>query len=370
MRNIFDIITEQRLAIDCSLAYHDLEYTILHLSDNQEDYYIQEGLGESVGNIAKKVIEFIKTLIVKIKELVKKVINFIFGKRETVKKINNEIKAANNGEAPPAGGSAEGQAAVDKVKAAADAQQKETEKAIKARDARLRKEQEEKARQEKQAAREKHQKEQERKKSIKKTYKKVDDIEGVLNQCNTKVSVRYFCPLQRKVDLANKFFANVNSVSRELVSKNVIDDDIFVMHVIDKTFRGRGSFDGNNGSAMAITRRIELEIGEDNHEPREYTISILTKEIMEYLNKGQEAVKYLQGQEKTATDTLNKLLKYVETTSHNNDNSKHISLIKSASSAIGEFVNVMCQSIVRAYDASVAIAQRAKTEYVDSIRKM
>lgn len=74
MRNIYDIITEQKAIVDVNIASYDLEYTANHMIDN--DCYLQEGLGDNVRNIAQKVIEFIKTIINKIKELVNKAIGY------------------------------------------------------------------------------------------------------------------------------------------------------------------------------------------------------------------------------------------------------------------------------------------------------
>ena len=73
-RNIYDIITEQKAIVDVNIASYDLEYTANHMIDN--DCYLQEGLGDNVRNIAQKVIEFIKTIINKIKELVNKAIGY------------------------------------------------------------------------------------------------------------------------------------------------------------------------------------------------------------------------------------------------------------------------------------------------------
>ena len=55
MRNIHDIIAEQKYIVDVNIAKYDLDYTINQLVDN--DYYVQEGLGESVKNALNKVID-------------------------------------------------------------------------------------------------------------------------------------------------------------------------------------------------------------------------------------------------------------------------------------------------------------------------
>ena len=44
MRNIYDIIAEQKAMVDVNMAKYDLDYTISQLANNE--YYMQEALGE------------------------------------------------------------------------------------------------------------------------------------------------------------------------------------------------------------------------------------------------------------------------------------------------------------------------------------
>jgi hypothetical protein len=82
MRNIYDIIAEQKAIVDVNMAKYDLDYTISQLANNE--YYMQEALGENVKNAINKVVEFIKTVIAKIRELVKKMIDFLLGRKSSV----------------------------------------------------------------------------------------------------------------------------------------------------------------------------------------------------------------------------------------------------------------------------------------------
>lgn len=74
MRNIYDIIAEQKAMVDVNMAKYDLNYTVDHFFTND---YLQEGVGDAVKNAAQKVIVFIKTLMAKIKELIKKMLNYL-----------------------------------------------------------------------------------------------------------------------------------------------------------------------------------------------------------------------------------------------------------------------------------------------------
>lgn len=70
MRNIYEIIEEQKHMADVNIAFYELEHI------NESYIYLTEGSG---GGIVKKVIDFIKTIMRKIKELVQKVISLFTG---------------------------------------------------------------------------------------------------------------------------------------------------------------------------------------------------------------------------------------------------------------------------------------------------
>ena len=91
MRNIYDIIAEQKAMVDVNMAKYDLDYVVETFNDY--DFYVQEGLGD----LGRKVIAFIKNIIEKIKELIRKVINFFTGKGNREKQLNDIIEDANAG---------------------------------------------------------------------------------------------------------------------------------------------------------------------------------------------------------------------------------------------------------------------------------
>ena len=84
MRNIYDIIAEQKAMVDMNIASYDLAGTTLN--------YVQEGFGESVKKGVKKIIELIKKIMQKIKELCMKVFGFLRKKDDDIKKTASEIK--------------------------------------------------------------------------------------------------------------------------------------------------------------------------------------------------------------------------------------------------------------------------------------
>lgn len=368
MRNIYDIISEQRLTTEVNIASYDLTYTIEHFEQNN---YLQEGLGESIKNIAKKVIAFINSVINKIKDLVRKFINWITGKKDVVEKLNNEISQV-NGESTTSNkdtGTQQLQTNRENIKSIQNTkndtnsikQQRKEEK-------RMFKEQK---REDKYAAKD-HKKEV--KSEIKEAKKKRKDINEVLKANNSKIMLQSFAPLSSKMGLAKKFFNNISSVSNLLVGTNRINDNVLVNEVMLKTFTGAGRSNNDDGSTMSISKKIELELNEGKE--IQSTISDNADKIIDYLSNGKEAVKYIQGQEKISTYNLNKLIRYVEQVGIGSDRggetdiNKRINLIKSASVIISEFVVAMCQSIVKSINISEKLAVRAKNDYVNYIKNM
>ena len=96
MRNIYDIIAEQKAMVDINIASYDLQYTNEHFMMNQDTYYLQEGFKDSIKNIVKKVKEFIKKIIQKIKDLYRKVIGFFKKSEDSVEDLEKKIKDAAN----------------------------------------------------------------------------------------------------------------------------------------------------------------------------------------------------------------------------------------------------------------------------------
>lgn len=85
MRNIYDIISEQKSEIDSKIISYELDFFNIGYINNQ---YIQEGFGDNIKEAGKKVIEFIKTIIAKIKEMVRKMIGFLTGKNSPSKRAD------------------------------------------------------------------------------------------------------------------------------------------------------------------------------------------------------------------------------------------------------------------------------------------
>lgn len=380
MRNIYDIITEQKIVIDINMSSYDMEYTINQLYEQCDLYYVQEGIGEGIKNVANKIIEFIKSIIRKIRELIQKVINFFTDKKDVVKKMDKQIQDANNGIKPNDQGSPEGSAAVDKAKKAADEQAARTAQVKKEYEekkaAREKAEREEK---EKEAAEKRKREDEERTKKEKERnekLKKANNIYEVLKNSKTKVQVTHFVGIQKKMDLSNNFFKAVQTTAKEFAEKGNVNDVAFKNFVLDRAFRGRGGvgFSGSAEQAKSLKNRIELELGEDGETPREREVSIIADVVYDYLNEASQIISYISSQGKVAEDNLGKLIKMLEqmrnqsvTSRDEMETQQKMNMVKMASSMIAEFVNVMCMNITNCYNVSLKIADKAKTDYINSI---
>jgi hypothetical protein len=87
MYNIYDIISEQKILVDMNTNRYEInaiaESTLSYLHEYE---YIEEGLSD----VANKIINFIKTMMAKLRELVNKILNYFKGTAEKKGDITNE----------------------------------------------------------------------------------------------------------------------------------------------------------------------------------------------------------------------------------------------------------------------------------------
>lgn len=365
MRNIYDIIKTQKAEIDVKFASYDLMYVTEHFTNNEELYYLEEGFKEKAKNAANAVIEFIKNIIKRIGELIDKAINFFRRGKKDVQDLENQIKDANNGKTTKK----EDREREERMKEYDKRIEANREK-IKANREKIEKEMQEK---ERQSAEEKAKREEQAKRDRvhEKAKKRAASLHEVLKNSNQKVSIKDYAALNKKMELSNNFFNAVNAALKEVYSKKITNPDVFINLVVDKTFKKGGSYDVNGGKAMSVDNRIKLELfeGEEKHER---TVGLLADNIMEYLNKTDTAIKYLEGQKRAANDTLNKLLSMVGAndvaTSLDKDAEKIINVIRVSASIVSEFVNAMCRNISTTYSAYFIVAKKVTDDYSKSIQ--
>ena len=88
MNNLYDIISHQKILVDVNINKYEINGLIESLSYINYDY-----LSEGFSDIVNKVIEFIKAMINKLRELFTKVINFFRGTAEKKGNIVDTVKS-------------------------------------------------------------------------------------------------------------------------------------------------------------------------------------------------------------------------------------------------------------------------------------
>lgn len=347
MRNIYDIIAEQKIMVDMQLDSYELDYLYESFQYVSDDEYIQESLSE----MGKKVIAFIKQLIVKIKDLINKILGYFKKSGNNEQELNNIIKAANEASSKGAANAAARGAA---TKAKYTAKNEDLESRIKDN---LKKQgvdiSDKKENQ-------KNNDDNKNKEDNKNTPKHVKTIEELLHESKEVVRVHKYNGLQEKMQLAVTFINNVVKCLNECRSKGVDEPQIFVDLTIDRTFRGAGGLDAN--PKISLPERVRLALGEGtDDETGEYHVSVLANIIMEYI-RGKDAAMQLLNQTR---DKVEKELSALERRVTDGSD-KELNMIRTAANMIAIMANVTCTGIVKAYNTFNAVAEKIAKDYANN----
>lgn len=359
MRNIYDIIAEQKTLVDINICSYELNYL------TEEFEYLQEELGESVKNVFNKIIEFINKVIGKIKELISKVVNFFKGKSkegDSIQKIDDEIKAAKKNVMDKKDGLKDGS---DEHKDVAEKinKRKELER-VKNKDEYEKRNKE--AEEIQRSADEQKKIDDERKDNIKKQqeeheakkHQNAKDLNDALSQSNKKVKLIRYASLDARKKLAERFFSKMEySVNRLLKDiNNAKVNGSFLSEIYDLTFVGKGSRSSNPNAKLP--ERIKLELGETGEEA-EYNVKDLTELILSY--KDYDSIgSYVQGLGQQSIGLLENLKRRFEQLSKQGENKNAENNAKNVNvviNIINVFTNSICTSIVRAHQTYLQVAK-------------
>lgn len=391
MKNIYDIIVEQRLYIDAKLASYDLNHTIDYFTDNQDTYYIQEGLGDSIKNATQKVIEFIRAVINKIKELFRKILDFFSKKRsgkerftETMNKLSDGKGGGNSSNNTKSNDKEDRMNSGDKEDRV-NSSNKEDRMNSGDREDRDRLnsgDREDRARLNGNAP--ERDKENNSNSSNKKTKPNSNNKETnsnsnssgggqyykyrtgskpqsfrmhVQNSLRTVNIVRY-ASLAVKFKVAETFFNAIIAVSGNLLANyDHASDKLFMRNVKKNTFKGDGSFAKLPEASMA--ERIRAEIKEPT-EPENIKVADLDVLMEEYIYLGtgkidsnlkhwhDAAVKNLTGMEQKLQKLQNA----------DNDKSKDIANVQQVATMVSNFMNFLPMNVLNAYNTLDKIYQQ------------
>ena len=351
MRNIYDIISEQKLLTDINISSYELTYL------SEEFQYLQEGIGETLKNVAKKVIEFINTIISKIREMVSKVLNFFRSKKNKKsdnEKLKDEIKDAKGKGIKD--GSKEHEEIAEKINKRKENENKanaaEKEKSDKdAEELQKKADADREKAEEKRDQLEKNQKDFEEEKE-----KKAKNQAETLKNSNQKVRMPFYASLDKKRSLTDKFFKKLSSsinVQMRLSDKDAEVGDYFINSLLKDTFVGDGS--PNKNSNASISERIRLELGETGEE-KEYEVKQLA-DIVESYKDINSIGSYIQQMGGLANSELESLKRKFEqlVNAGNEGANKSVAGVNKVATIVSSFVNTMCTDTVKAYQAYNAI---------------
>ena len=343
MRNIYDIIAEQKAMVDVNMAKYDLDYVVETFNDY--DFYVQEGLGD----LGRKVIAFIKSIIEKIKELIRKVINFFTGRGNREKQLNDIIEDANAG---GGGGGSSEPADSPKPETKKDGNEKEDYKdRIK-----------EKLKNQGVDIKDKKDEPKQKSQPSKPPQKKVKNIDELLHSSKQKVKMHVWTSLRQKMNFAILFINKIGESIRTCVQKDVTNTQVFTDLVIDKVFRGAG--DAQVHGNISIEERIRLELGEGrDDELHEYTVSVIADITLEYIRETDSAIKLLQQAERASESELNKMIQQANA---NGEDDKKLNIIRTAANMVAIVARVISTGIVKAYNEHNSLATRIAKEYKES----
>jgi hypothetical protein len=335
MKNIYDIISEQKYVVDVNIASYDLEYVATCFNKNE---YLQEGVGETVKNVAKKVIEFIETMIRKIKELVKKIINYILGKRGNgYQKAMQQIKS--NSKPNDEAKNKEEQSTANSGGSTTDNTSNSNGNVY-----------------------------------DKNMFKGVDmnslTIQDIFKGSLRTVRIIKYAPFEKKAQLGEDFLNSVNVVVRNYSENENANEirDVFIKSIEKTCFKGAGSFKTNKDKSLTIAQRARLELGE-SEEPVEMKVKDIDMDVfMSYCgtdtpdgDRNAELKAFFDKMDKESTMYLNKLKSRLQSVGSDDAS---IGRVEQVISMVGSFVNFLMTDVFKAYNTLDKLAQQVVRDFL------
>lgn len=372
MRNIYDIITEQKSLADMNISSYDLNYTISHMSKYQDNYYIQEGIGESIKNIGKKVVDIIKTIIRKIKELINNVIGFFKKTDNEAERLDKQIKDAVNGEDSSKAEEekpTKGQLKADEVKAklaqrANEEKPKADKENIKATAGSV-------------ADRIKSKKESEPKESehdrkLKASLRADEVRRNMEKRKREKMTTHYGGDMnihglmdvlkqsKSKVRIPN--FPNMAKFTSLLIDIVEAIEDKLADKINDANYKlsDLNTFIQNETKYNEVDERLKFET-------IEIEVSKIAMRIDKYVRHGKREIDDLKSFEKSVEDNLNKMIRRVENDKEFNERAE--ALVTRAANLTGTIANKFIRTIGQIRSICISIARKETNAFCNAARQ-
>lgn len=350
MRNIYDIISEQKSLVDINIASYDLVYI------SEEFDYLQEGVGETIKNAAKKIVEFIKNVIRKIKELISKVLNFFRNKKNQSENSDTDLKAAKNAAVKSGDGSEQHKEVAEEINRRKEEKRKSDSKGQEQRD--------KEAEDIQKKADEVNKKEDQRRKELEKNqkeYTKNKEEEAnkrgeALEKSNLKVKMIPYAGLDKYKNLTDKYFNKLSFYVNKAGNPDSEVNDDMINEFLSVVFSGNGS--PNKNPDIELSKRIILELNESDEE-REIAVNKLAEIVKSYKDINSIG-SYIYTMGQRATDDLDKLrIKFEKIANGGNESAnKSVAGVNKLVSMTSSFVNTICTRVVKAHQAYMQVSNK------------
>jgi hypothetical protein len=363
MKNIYDIIAEQKAIVDVNISSYDLDYTIKQFINHQE--YIQEGFGESVKKMVDGFIKFIKSLIQKLREFIRKVFGFFKSSDDKVASMEKQIEDANKKyDEAVKKNKDDREAKNQEIKEKMKKQKDEFEKSEKERKERYKKEDEQRRKEYDEFLNRNARKEEEDTGDgiSFDLGTKINDLESVLRQYNRKVHVSYDCgPLDFRIKVVEILVRSFDIViSQPFGTMGEMNGSFLTRKFKDKVFDDEDIKD----------YKSELQALLYDSEDKVVEVGRNAKTIVAYLNNKNSFLETVSKAEKYVSNHLEKLIKKVQEVATDETVARlFINEYQNLSTLVSSMLNFICVTTMRGYDEYVRLAQMATNDYVRSLAK-
>lgn len=333
MRNIYDIIAEQKSSIDVKITGYEINYLVSHFLYNQENYYVEEGLGSTLKSFGKKVVDFIKKIIEKIRQLVRNFLNFFRknskGPGGLEAQLNKKIEQANKEESAPAGVGGVGGATPEEPKTNSKPEPEPMKPG---------------------------------------PHVKVNDLRELLEKSFLKVECKKFGPLEIRKEFVEKFskaFGEVfEGACADIEEKNKLP--MIKVKLMEKLFYGDEDDD--------LMDLLHQHFYDYEDETMEFLVYRRASFIYEYIEQSYDLQSKFQRAEEEIVKRLNIMIKMIETGEIKQFEGKDENvteeqyrlttmLCQQSSTLVSTIFNYLVQSTMRAYQICAGICVQVTNDY-------
>lgn len=335
MRNIYDIINEQRTNVELDLMKHDMNYTLAYFSNNT---YLCES---TVSDLFKKIIEFIKSVINKMREITKKLISILFGtnsgrKRveELERQIAEEVAAQNKRNREEAGKNA------SNVKFKMDVEFKTERHASNHNPSDYYDDQMFKGQ----------------------NLANISMAEKIKGSKRTVGIVKYV-HFDKKKEVTNNFMDAVYATVGNYLADYDNVNKLFLTSIERTCFKGPAK----NQKKLGVIERLKIELGEPS-EIVQLKIAELDYGIIESYYNEKEIAKFLENADvevKRSLEDLKSKMKKLEQTEGNNVTSEDFSNIEKVVVMVSQFMTYIAQNVVKAHKVSTNILIQVLVDFAE-----